>query len=108
MTTGRKIGRRGITLFYSLDTRLETIISSLVIILKILITFSLENVVTLLGQNRCCSLLGFKGLRQITTVVGHTSIITLGTKPPKLLPRAGTNIDLRLPPPALMIYRQAP
>ena len=56
MTTGRKIGRRGKTLFYSLDTRLETVISSLVIILKILVTFSLENVVTLLGENKRCSL----------------------------------------------------
>ena len=73
MTTGRKIGRRGKTLYYSLDTRLETIISSLVIILKILITFSLENVVTLLGENRYCSLLGLKGFRQITTVVGISS-----------------------------------
>ena len=73
MTTGRKIGRRGITLFYSLDTRLETIISSLVIILKILVTFSLENVVTLLGENRCWSLLGLKVFRQITTVVGISS-----------------------------------
>ena len=73
MTTGRKIGRRGKTLFYSLDTRLETVISSLVIILKILITFSLENVVTLLGENRCWSLLELKGFRQITTFVGISS-----------------------------------
>ena len=73
MTKERKIGRRGKTLYYSLDTRLETRISSLVIIFLILITFSLENVVTLLGENRCCSLLGFKGFRQITTVVGISS-----------------------------------
>ena len=73
MKKERKIGRRGKTLFYSLDTRLETVISSLVIILKILITFSLENVVTLLGENRCWSLLGLKGFRQITTFVGISS-----------------------------------
>ena len=30
-------------------------------------------------------------------------MITLGTERPKLLPRAGTNADLRLPLPALMI-----
>ena len=73
MTTGRKIGRRGKTLYYSLDTRLETRSSSLVIILKIIIAFSLENVVTLLGENRYWSLLGLKGFRQITTVVGISS-----------------------------------
>ena len=70
MTTGRKIGRRGKTLYYSLDTRLGTRISSLVIILYILITFFLENVVTLLRENRYWSLLGLKGFRQITTFVG--------------------------------------
>ena len=73
MTTGRKIGRRGKTLYYSLDTRLGTRISSLVIILYILITFFLENVVTLLRENRYWSLLGLKGFRQITTVVGISS-----------------------------------
>ena len=72
MTTGRKIGRRGKTLYYSLDTRLETRISCLVIIL-ILITFSLEDVVTLLGENRYWSLLGLKGFRQMTTFVGISS-----------------------------------
>ena len=73
MTTGRKIGRRGKTLYYSLDTRLGTRISSLVIILYILITFFLENVVTLLRENRYWSLLGLKGFRQITTFVGISS-----------------------------------
>ena len=74
MTTGRKIGRRGKTLYYSLDTRLETRSSSLVIILKIIIAFSLENVVTLLGENRYWSLLGLKGFRKITTAVGISSL----------------------------------
>ena len=73
MTTGRKIGRRGKTLYYSLDTRLGTRFSSLVIILYILITFFLENVVTLLRENRYWPLLGLKGFRQITTFVGISS-----------------------------------
>ena len=73
MRTGRKIGRRGKTLYYSLDTRLGTRISSLVIILYILITFFQENVVTLLGEKRYWSLLGLKGFRQITTFVGISS-----------------------------------
>ena len=72
MTTGRKIGRREKTLYYSLDTRLETRSSSLVIIL-VIIAFSHENVVTLLGENRYWSLLGLKGFRQITTFVGISS-----------------------------------
>ena len=73
MTTGRKIGRRGKTLYYSLDTRLGTRISSLVIILYILITFFLENVLTLLRENRYWSLLGLKGFRQIMTFVRISS-----------------------------------
>ena len=73
MTTGRKIGQRGKTLYYSLDTRLGTRISSLVVILYILITFFLENVVTLLRENRYWSLLGLKGFRQIMTFVGISS-----------------------------------
>ena len=73
MTKERKIRRRGKTLYHSLDTLLERRISSLVITLKILITFSLENVVTLLGENRYWSLLGLKGFRQITTFVGISS-----------------------------------
>jgi len=45
-------------------------IFSLVIILFILITLSLENVWTMLGEILCWSLLRLKGLKRFTAVAG--------------------------------------
>ena len=120
MTTGGKIGRREKTTYHSLDSRLETkierwkhflfgdyFINSHNLFLLKMCWYWLEKILYL-------SLLGLKGWRQITSVVGISSQwLRLEQGGRNSYPGQGniatwTNAVLRPPLSALMINRQAP
>ena len=72
-------------------------IFSLVIILLILVTLSLDNVWTSLGENCCWSLLGLKGLIRTPDLIITDSFLVPGEKTPYIFSKFNPlNTDMEI------------